>query len=56
MEIPWRLAAQQAGVAALNVVDPKGTSAFQTANVFGTDQTTYHFDGVASPINRVVSR
>jgi Concanavalin A-like lectin/glucanases superfamily/PEP-CTERM motif len=43
------LAAVQPGVAALTAVDPLGTSSYQTANVFGTDQTTYHFDGAASP-------
>jgi hypothetical protein len=44
------LAAVQPGVAALTAVDPLGTSAYQTATVFGTSQTTYHFDGSASPV------
>jgi len=43
------LAAVEPGVAALTAVDPEGTSGYQTANVFGTNQTTYRFDGIASP-------
>ncbi len=43
------LAAQQSGVGALTAVDPEGTSAFVSANVFGNTQTVYHFDGVNSP-------
>jgi hypothetical protein len=43
------LAAQQAGVAALTAVNPLGTSGFQTSTVFGNLQTTYHFDGAATP-------
>lgn len=42
-------AAQQPGVAPLIAVDPLGTSTFQTANVFGTQRNTWHFDGAASP-------
>lgn len=44
------LAAVEAGVAPLTAVDPLGTSAYQTRNVFGVNQTTYHFDGAASPV------
>lgn len=40
----------QGGVAALTAVDPLSTSGFQTATVFGNTQTTYHFDGSASPV------
>jgi hypothetical protein len=43
------LAAVEPGVSALTAVDPLGTSGYQTADVFGTEQTTYHFDGAASP-------
>jgi len=43
------LAAEQTGVAALTAVDPLGTSGFQTATVFGNLQTTYHFNGAATP-------
>src|ERR1700722_17793209 len=43
------LAAQQAGVAALTAVNPLGASGFQTSTVFGNLQTTYHFDGAATP-------
>jgi hypothetical protein len=32
-------------------VDPLGTSGFQSANVFGNTQQTYHFDGANSPVN-----
>jgi hypothetical protein len=34
----------------LTAVDPLGTSGFQTSTVFGNTQTTYHFDGAASPV------
>src|SRR5580704_146861 len=44
------LAAQQTGVAALTAVDPLGTSGFQTATVFGNLQTTYQFNGAATPV------
>ncbi len=44
------LAAVQSGVAALTAVDPLGTSGFQTTTVFGVSQTTYHFDGAATPV------
>jgi hypothetical protein len=44
------LAAQQTGVAALTAVDPLGTSGFQTASVFGNLQTTYQFNGAATPV------
>jgi hypothetical protein len=43
------LAAIEPGVAALTAVDPLSTSGYQTANVFGNSQVTYHFDGSASP-------
>jgi len=43
------LAAVEPGVAALTAVNPLGTNGYQTADVFGTEQTTYHFDGAASP-------
>ena len=43
------LAAVEPGVAALTAVDPLGTSGYQTEDVFGTNQTTYHFDGASSP-------
>jgi hypothetical protein len=41
--------AVQGGVAALTSVNPLGTGAFQTVTVFGHSQTTWHFDGAASP-------
>jgi hypothetical protein len=44
------LAAQQPTVAALTAVDPLGTSGYQTSTVFGNSQTTYHFDGAATPV------
>ena len=44
------LDAVQAGVSPLTAVDPLGTSGFQTATVFGNSQTTYHFDGSATPL------
>ena len=43
------LAAVEPGVAPLTAVDPLGTSGFEAATVFGTPQTTYHFDGAATP-------
>jgi len=43
-------AAVQAGVAPLTPIDPLATSAFQNATVFGNSQTTYHFDGAATPV------
>ncbi len=45
------LNALQPGVGALTAVDPLGTSDFETATVFGNDQTTYHFDGAATPVD-----
>jgi hypothetical protein len=44
------LAAVEPGVAALTAVNPLGTSGYQAADVFGSVQTTYHFDGQASPV------
>ena len=44
------LAAVEAGVAPLTPVDPLGLSGYQTKDVFGNNQTTYHFDGAASPV------
>ena len=44
------LAAVEAGVAPLTPVDPLGLNSYQTATVFGTSQTTYHFDGQATPV------
>jgi hypothetical protein len=44
------LAAVEPGIAGLSAVDPLGTSGYQTSTVFGTTQTTYHFDGSASPV------
>jgi len=43
------LAAQQGGVAALTTVDPESTSGFESANVFGTTQETWNFNGLNSP-------
>ena len=43
------LSALQGGVASLTAVDPLGTSGFQTATVFGNQQTVYHFDGASTP-------
>jgi hypothetical protein len=43
------LAAQQGGVAALQAVDPLGTSGFQNITVFGNARNTWHFDGANSP-------
>ncbi len=42
------LAAVESGVAALTAVDPLNEAAYQAANVFGTIQTAYHFDGQAN--------
>lgn len=43
------LAADQAGVADLGVVDPTNTSHFETANVFGIDRTTWRWSGTTTP-------
>ena len=34
----------------MTAVDPLGENGFQTSTVFGNTQTTYHFDGAASPV------
>lgn len=37
------------GAPALTAVDPQSTSGFGTATVFGSTQTVYNFNGIASP-------
>ena len=44
--------AVESGVAPLTSVDPLGIGAFQTATVFGTPRTTWHFDGASTPASQ----